>query len=66
MSEEVANSLHRIDEQVVREGIEAAGFVFEASSDVLRNPDDDRTVLVFDDSISRQTDRFVLRYRKPA
>ena len=62
--EKTTNELHRIDEAVVREQVEAAGFTLEAESDVLRNPADDRTVLVFDDSIRRQSDRFVYRFRK--
>jgi len=57
--------LHRIEEAFARADIESAGFVFEADSDVLRNPDDDRGLNVFDDAIRRQTDRFVLRFRKP-
>ncbi len=57
---------HRIDEAVVRRDAETAGFVLEASSSILRNPDDDLTIVVFDDSIRRRSDRFVLRFRKPA
>lgn len=60
-------TLHRVDAAMVREEIEAAGFVFEAESDVLRNPDDDRTWNVFIDDRSKRdaTDRFVYRFRKP-
>ena len=58
-------TLHRIDEAVVRKDVEAAGFVFEGSSDVLRNPADPRTALVFDPSIRGKTDQFVLKFRKP-
>jgi len=61
-----AQELHRIDMDFARTDIEAAGFTFEGSSDVLRNPDDDHTVLVFDPSIRRKTDRFVYRFKKPA
>jgi len=57
---------HRIDEAAVRREIEAAGFVFDASSDVLRNPEDTRTQNVFDPAIRGRTDQFVLRFRKPA
>ena len=59
-----AQDLHRIDEEFARADIESAGFTFEASSDVLRSDDDDRTVQVFDESIRRKTDRFVHRYVK--
>jgi predicted methyltransferase len=62
----VTGTLHRIDQgQVVRE-LEAAGFVLEAESQVLRNPADDRTVRVFEGEIRGRTDQFVLRFRKPA
>lgn len=59
-----AQDLHRIDEEFARKDIESAGFKFEASSDVLRNPDDARTIQVFEDAIRRKTDRFVHRYVK--
>lgn len=60
------DKLHRIDEAVVKQEVEAAGFVLDAESDALRNPADPRTVLVFDPSIRGHTDQFVLRFRKPA
>jgi predicted methyltransferase len=59
------NTLHRIEEPVVKEELTKAGFVLEAESDVLRNPDDPRTANVFDPSIRGKTDQFVLRFRKP-
>ncbi|HYD87017.1 MAG TPA: hypothetical protein VEA80_06060 [Vitreimonas sp.] len=58
-------TIHRIDEATVRREVEAAGFVFDGESDVLRNPADARTASVFDDSIRGRTDQFVLRFRKP-
>ena len=62
---ETGNTIHRIDEQAAIDEITAAGFVLDGSSDVLRNPDDDRTANVFDPAMRRKTDRFVLRFRKP-
>ncbi len=59
-----AQDLHRIDEIFAKKDIENAGFKFEAASDVLRNPDDERTIQVFDDSMRRKTDRFVFRFVK--
>ena len=59
-----AQDLHRIDEDWARKDIESAGFVFDGESNVLRNPDDERTVLVFDDRIRGKTDRFVYRFTK--
>jgi len=61
-----AQDLHRIDEAFAKKDITAHGLVFDGSLDVLRNPSDDRTKLVFDPSIRGKTDRFVHRYRKPA
>lgn len=58
--------LHRIDPEVVKADFQRAGFVFEAESDMLRNPADDRTIGVFDPAIRGKTDRFVFRFRKPA
>lgn len=57
--------LHRIDIAAVREQVEAAGFEFVGMSEVLRNPEDDRTREVFDEAIRGNTDQFVLRFRKP-
>jgi predicted methyltransferase len=58
-------SLHRIEGDFLKAEVEAAGFVFEAESDALRNPDDDRTINVFDETIRGRTDQFVYRFRKP-
>jgi predicted methyltransferase len=59
------DAMHRIDPAIVRRDFEAAGLVFDGESDVLRNPADDHSKPVFDESIRRKTDRFVYRFRKP-
>ena len=64
--EGVLLSLHRIDEAVVKREVLAAGFVLEAESDLLRNPADKRSQMVFDREVNRNTDQFVLKFRKPA
>ncbi len=57
--------IHRIDQaQVIRE-VTAAGFVLDGESNVLRNPEDDRSLRVFEGDIRGRTDQFVLRFRKP-
>jgi predicted methyltransferase len=56
---------HRIDPNVVKADFKRAGFVFVRSSDVLRNPADDHTLLVFDPKVRGHTDRFVFEFRKP-
>ena len=58
-------SLHRIEESVIVEEISRAGFELGARGDFLANPDDDRSLRVFDPAIRGQTDRFVLRFEKP-
>jgi predicted methyltransferase len=59
----VGKTLHRIDESLVRQEVEAAGFRFVAAAEFLRNPDDPR-----DATSSRATfrvDAFVLNFVKP-
>lgn len=58
-------SLHRIDPKRLRREIEAAGFVFDAESNVLRNRSDDHRLSVFDAGVRGQTDQVVYRFRKP-
>ncbi|MYH14627.1 MAG: class I SAM-dependent methyltransferase [Gammaproteobacteria bacterium] len=57
--------LHRLDVGAALPIIEAAGFEM-ASSDLLRNPDDDRTAMVFNPAIRGQTDRVLYKLTKPA
>jgi len=44
---------------------EAAGLEFVASSDALANADDDHSMMVFDPSVRRKTDRFIMTFAKP-
>lgn len=59
------NTLHRIDEASVKSEVEAAGFLLEGESDLLRNADDSRTANVKDPAIRGKTDQFILKFRKP-
>lgn len=61
----VADTLHRIDPAIIRRDLEAAGFVFDGETDVLRNPADPHDVSVFDPSIRGRTDQVVYRFRRP-
>lgn len=61
---ESGNSVHRIDRPVVVNAMEAAGFVSDLESDLLRNPDDDPSIGVFNPEVRGKTDRFVMRFRK--
>lgn len=58
------NELHRMQMADAVAAVEAAGFVVEATSDLLRNADDDRSAYVFKEGLRGKTDRFVLRLRK--
>jgi predicted methyltransferase len=58
-------TLHRIDEDVVRREVEEAGFTLAGSSNLLRNPQDSRKLKVFDPAIRHRTDQFILLFRKP-
>jgi predicted methyltransferase len=57
--------LHRIDPEVVKADFKRAGFVLAGSSDMLRNPADDHSLLVFDPKIRGKTDRFIFKFKKP-
>lgn len=58
-------TLHRIDEDAVKSELAAAGFKLVGESDILRNPDDPHTKIVFDPSIRGHTDQFVLKFQRP-
>ena len=58
-------TLHRIDPESIKAEISAAGFVLEAESPALRNPEDGHSLRVFDPSIRHRTDQVVLKFRKP-
>ncbi|WP_447751691.1 class I SAM-dependent methyltransferase [Sphingopyxis fribergensis] len=63
---EVVEKLHRIDPAKVRADMERAGFVFDGDSDALRIAADDHSKNVFDPAIRGKTDRFMMRFKKPA
>lgn len=64
----VTDTFHRIEEDVVKTEVQAAGFALDGEADFLRNSDDTRD---WNDSPSAAgdrrgtSDRFVLRFRKP-
>ena len=57
--------LHRIETATIISLLKQAGFVVEASSDLLANPADDHTQSIFDDGLRYHTDRVLIRARKP-
>ncbi|HKJ16952.1 MAG TPA: hypothetical protein VJ984_06380 [Xanthomonadales bacterium] len=57
--------LHRITPEDARQLLEKAGFVIEAESDLFANPDDDHSLMVYNEAIYRNTDRFFYKAVKP-
>ena len=58
-------ALHRITFEELSEQLVKAGFVVEAESDILSNPLDDHSLHMRDESLGRNTDRILVRARKP-
>ena len=61
---DAANSVHRIDPNIVKFQLEEAGFKLAEEAYYLRNPADDLSKSVFDPSIRGNTDRFVYKFVK--
>ncbi|MEJ1962357.1 MAG: methyltransferase [Gammaproteobacteria bacterium] len=60
------SALHRIDPEVVKTEVTAAGFVLAAEGDFLKNPADPHTANVHEDGPLRwHTDQFILKFTKP-
>jgi predicted methyltransferase len=66
VADDLMKRQHRIDEDLVKKEVVAAGFMFDSESQALRNPADPHTANVFDTSIRGKTDQFILRFKKPA
>lgn len=58
--------LHRIEKATVIKEVTAAGFKLAGESNILHNPADDHTKVVFDPSIRFKTDQFILKFVRPA
>ncbi len=59
----VGKTFHRIEQALLRNEIEAAGFKLVATGEFLRHPEDKRDVIVF--RAPTPVDEFVLKYQKP-
>jgi predicted methyltransferase len=59
------DKLHRIDPDVIEADFTRAGFQVVGTRNMLRNPDDDHSLLVFDPKIKGKTDRALFKFRKP-
>lgn len=58
-------AMHRINPNVVKADFKRAGFVLVGDSQLLRNPADDHSLLVFDPKVQGKTDRFIFKFKKP-
>jgi predicted methyltransferase len=61
----VTETLHRMDEDIAKQEIKAAGFKLVAESNVLTNPSDDNSKRIFEQGEHDHTDQFVLKFVKP-
>lgn len=62
---ETGGTLHRIDPSIVLADMQAAGFVLDGKSEILRNTSDDYDKNMADPAVRGKTDRFVMRFIKP-
>jgi predicted methyltransferase len=61
----VTETLHRMDEDITKQEVEAAGFKLVSEGKVLANPSDDDTKRVFEAGEHDHTDQFMLKFQKP-
>lgn len=61
---ETGGTTHRIDRAIILAHAESAGLELVDESDLLANADDDYSKSVFDPSVRRKTDRFLLKFVK--
>jgi predicted methyltransferase len=61
----VTETLHRMDEDILKREVQAAGFRLVAESKILAHPGDDNTKRVFEQDVRGKTDQFVLKFVKP-
>jgi len=59
------DKLHRIDPNVIEADFTKAGFKLVGTRNMLANPADDHSLLVFDPKIRGKTDRALFKFRKP-
>ncbi len=58
-------ALHRIETATIVDLLNKAGFVIEAKSNLLANPDDDHSQSIYTDGLRYHTDRILVRARRP-
>jgi predicted methyltransferase len=60
-----ASTIHRMGVDTIKQEVTAAGFELAVDSDLLANPDDDRTKMVFAPGTRGTTDQALFIFRKP-
>jgi len=58
-------ALHRIDPELIKQEVTAAGFELVEESHLLAHPEDDHTKMVFTPGLRGLTDQTVFKFRKP-
>ncbi|MDR2214412.1 MAG: hypothetical protein LBE59_01050 [Nevskiaceae bacterium] len=58
------STLHRIDPELVKQEVTAAGFELVGESDLLRHPEDKKDERVHEADIRGKTDQFLLKFRR--
>ena len=58
-------ALHRIDPEVIKQEVTAAGFELVQQGNLLAHPEDDHTKMVFTPGLRGLTDQTVFKFRKP-
>jgi len=59
------STLHRVDPELVKQEVLAAGFRLEAESNLLAHAEDTHKIGVTDGAIRGKTDQFVFKFKKP-
>ena len=62
---EAATTWHRLSATIVTKELKAFGFEFIDEDTSLRNRTDPHDISIFDKSVRRKTDRYILKFRKP-
>jgi len=60
------DTTHRVDPEAVKKEVLAAGFVFDGSSDALKNPADDHKQTSYQPPMAGHNDQFIFRFKKPS
>lgn len=64
-NDELNKQNHRMEASVAKDLLQKAGFTIEAESDLLHNPADDHMHRTMDESLHGNSDRFLIKARKP-